>query len=39
MADLDRDGDNDLAAAVTTIYGTVSIVLGDGSGYRVETGH
>jgi hypothetical protein len=32
MADLDRDGDNDLAVAFFTIYGAVSILLNHGDG-------
>src|SRR5262245_2735189 len=32
VADLDRDGDNDLAVAFTTVYGSVSILLNNGDG-------
>lgn len=32
MADLDRDGDNDLAVAFTSVYGSVSVLLNDGGG-------
>src|SRR5262245_21710089 len=32
IADLDRDGDNDLVVAFTTVYGSVSVVLNNGDG-------